>query len=658
MKTFLDRCLSVIVLLCLSILRVSTQPRNQHCTFPDFLERDKLWRSGTEYHDSENMYFNGDKIDITKNNIRVERRCDEIIDREKGIYFVHEYGGIGSSVVYLCMQFLKRSDSVVQIRESTTSTLKSVKGCSEQSLVLKNRPIIRYPLEDNPSVNCPFSGGYNLKIAYKMESICGSSVIPPRLESECEDGDGVTLDFRIKDCKLDNDHNLEEKLRCLASWTDKTAENNYTFVVLADNRRFPVCMRLEGNLSDVKRANIFRDGKCVVNDRDSYSNTIENVDLEFEKMVVSNLCENEFDYCTQELACSKYQNYCHKSCRKCHTETNVCSFPEFLKGAWHTDFKGVSSVMNISTYNLYLPGEGNFKCVGKANSTEDNAYRLTLLHVFENGCFPRTTCFEYKKTSKMILHYKFGRRVKWPVFPLDKMIGDSCQDELLKKPFSVAINGAQLSTTNCRLPGDFGFKSGLLYLRNSKAQDYCIAYNEYSNGVNAKFNMVDINTTEPINKEHLCLSSEKLEDGNVFVITTSLSDKSYKCWGFIGKEQSRRIVQLSLEDCNEKTFNSLYNNNVALLNSFVVIEEQKNVCPFFFDIALVLGNTHMYTQPVSNTPSPSIETTPFVYKIFKDLGSISAGKVESGSCTNSATFSLFMSSLFLILTILIYVKMF
>lgn len=105
----------------------------------------------------------------------------------------------------------------------------------------------------------------------------------PRLESECEDGDGITLDFRIKECKLDNDHNLEEKFRCLASWTDKTAENNYTFVVLADNRRFPVRMRLEGNLSDLERANIFRDGKCVVNDRDAYSKTKENVDLGFEK---------------------------------------------------------------------------------------------------------------------------------------------------------------------------------------------------------------------------------------------------------------------------------------------------------------------------------------------------------------------------------------
>lgn len=651
MKTFLDRCFSVIVLLCLPFLRVSTQPRKQNCTFPEFLERDKLWRSGTEYHESENMYFNGDNIDITKNDVRVERRCQEVIDREKGIYFVHEYGGIGSPVLYLCMQFLKRSDSVVQIRESNPSTL--LKACSEQSMVLKNRPIIKYPLEDNPSVKCPFSGGYNLKITYKGESKCGSSVIPPRLESECEDGDGVTLDFRLKECKLDDDHNLEEKLRCLATWTDKTSENNYTFVVLADNRRFPMCMRLEGNLTDLKRANIFRDGKCVLNDRDSYSMTIENVDLGFEKMVVSNLCENEFDYCSQKAACSKYQSYCHKSCRRCHTETNVCSFPELLKGAWHTDFKGVSSVMNISTYNLHLPGEGNFKCVGKVNSTEDNVFRLTLLHIFENGCFPRTTCFEYKKTSKMTLHYKFGQRVKWPVFPLDKMIRDTCQEERLNIPFSVAINGAQIYTTNCRLPGDFGFKSGHLYLRNSKAQDYCISYryNEYSFGQSNKFNMVDINTTAPTNTEHLCLSSEKLEDGSVFVITTSLFDSSYKCWGFIGKEQSRRIVQLSLEDCNEQTFNSLHYSNLALLNSFTVLEEPKNICLAYIDVAPDPGNRQVYTQPVSYTPSPSKETTPFVYETPKDPGSISADNVESSSCANSATFPLILSSFFIIMTI-------
>lgn len=613
MKTFLDRCLLVIVLLCLPFLRVSTQPRNQPCMFPDFLERDKLWRRETEFRNSENMYFNGDRINIreTREGIQYERRCGEIINREEGIYFVHEHRGIGSNVMYLCMQFLKRSDSVVQVRESQPSLLKSMIGCSVQNMVLKNSPIIKYPLVDNPSVSCPFSGGYNLKIVYKKAQVCGSSVIQPRLESECEDGDGVTLDFRINECKLDDDHRLKEKLRCLASWTDKSAENNYTFVVLADNERFPVCMRLKGNLSDLKQANIFRDGKCVLNDRDSFSNTVENVELEFEKTVFSNLCENEFGYCTQELACSKYKKYCHKSCRQCHTETNVCSFPEFLIGTWHTDFKGVSSVIDIFTDNIHLPGEGNFKCVGKANSTEDNAYRLTLLHIFENGCFPRTTCFEYKKTSKMTLHYKFGRRVKWPVFPLDKMIGDTCQDVLLDIPYSVAINGAQINTTNCRLPGDFGFKSGHLYIRNSKGQDYCIAYNEYSVGRSDKFKMVDINATESINVEHLCLSSEKREDGSVFVITTSLSDRSYKCWGFIGKEQSRWIVQLSLEDCNEQTFDSLHNGYATPRNSFVVTEDPKNVC----------------------------------------TESISAGKVESGSCANSAIFSLFMSSLLIIMTI-------
>lgn len=61
MKTYLDRCFSVVVLLFLQFLRVSTQPRNQHCTFPD-LDQEKLWRSGTEDHDSAKMFFNGDRI--------------------------------------------------------------------------------------------------------------------------------------------------------------------------------------------------------------------------------------------------------------------------------------------------------------------------------------------------------------------------------------------------------------------------------------------------------------------------------------------------------------------------------------------------------------------------------------------------------------------
>ncbi|XP_062577708.1 uncharacterized protein LOC134239558 [Saccostrea cucullata] len=642
MRKFVNRCFSSLVLLCLPSLLVSIQSRKPNCTFPDFLERDKLWRSGTELHDSETMYFNGDYIDIRQNDLRFEKRCHEMINREKGIYLVAhlpKQDGINVRTSYSCIQFLKRSDSVVQIRESNPSEF-TLSICNEQNMILKNRPIIKFPLEDNPSIKCPFSGGYNLKITYKMELKCGFSVIRPRMESECEDGDGVTLDFRISECKLDDVHGLKEKLRCLASWTDKSAENNYTFVVLANDQRFPLCMRFEGNLSDLKRATIFRDGKCVVNDRDSYSQTIERVNLEFEKMVVSNLCENEFDYCAQEFACPRYQKYCHKSCRGCQPETNVCSFPEDLKGAWHTDLKSKPIVMNISTYNLHLPGDGNFKCVGRANSTKESVYRLALLHIFENGCFPRMTCFEYEKTSKMTLQYKFGTRVEWPQFPLDKMIHRTCLNNQLRKPFSVAVNGAQIYTTSCNLPSDFGFKSGHIYLRDSNSRDYCIAYYEY--GLSGKFNMVDINKTEPVNKEHMCLSSEQFKDGSILVVTASFSDRSYNCWAFMGKGHKRRIIQLSLEDCNEGSLNSLIDGKYTPINSFIVLEEPKNVCTLMIDIATEPGPYR--TPSVSNSPSPSKQTTPPIYRTPSQPGSILANDPDSGSGAHSGTLLLLLSS--------------
>ncbi|XP_022342110.2 uncharacterized protein LOC111135921 [Crassostrea virginica] len=644
MRQYLPRCCSVFVLLCLPSL--SFQISKANCTFPDFLERDKLWRSGTEHHDFSRMYFNGDYIDIVKNDVRFEKRCKEIIDREKGLYIVVElpkHGGFNTRNTYSCMQFLKRSDSVVQIKESNPSDILTLSLCNEPNMVLRNRPIIKFPIKDNPSVKCPFSGGYNLKITYNSQSMCGTSIIPPRLESECEEGDGVTLDFRISECKLDNDHSLQEKLRCLASWTDKTLENNYTFVVLANNQRSPLCMRLEGNLSDLKRATIFPDGRCVVNEWDSYSQPIERASLDMEKMVVSNLCEDEFDYCSQEQACAKFEKYCSKSCRKCQPETNVCSFPEELKGVWHTDLKSVPSMINISTYNLHLPGEGNFKCVGKANSTEENAYRLSLLHIFENGCYPRMTCFEYKKSSKMTLQYKFGERVEWPKFPLEKMIHDTCQDRKLEKPFSVAVNGAQVYTTSCQLPSDFGFKSGHLYLRDSTSQDYCIAYYEYSFGRSDKFNMVDINATSPVNREHLCLSSKKLENGGVFVITTSLSDRSYRCWGFLGSGSMRRIVQLSLENCNENTFSSIEYGYRSYLNSFSVMEEPKNMCTLVLDIAVNPEDRPFFTPPVSVPPSPPRATTPPVYRTPADPGSISAEDPDSGSSTYACSAFLLLS---------------
>lgn len=125
---------------------------------------------------------------------------------------------------------------------------------------------VRYFFEDNLLVKCLFFGGYNLKFVYKMKLICGFLGILFCLESECEGGDGVMLDFRIKECKLDNDYNLEENFWCLVLWIDIIVENNYIYVVLVNNWWFFVCMRFEGNLFDLKWVYIFCDGKCVVYD--------------------------------------------------------------------------------------------------------------------------------------------------------------------------------------------------------------------------------------------------------------------------------------------------------------------------------------------------------------------------------------------------------
>lgn len=156
---------------------------------------------------------------------------------------------------------------------------------------------VRYFFEDNLLVKCLFFGGYDLKFVYKMKLICGFLGILFCLESECEGGDGVMLDFRIKECKLDNDYNLEENFWCLVLWIDIIVENNYIYVVLVNNWWFFVCMRFEGNLFDLKWVYIFCDGKCVVYDGYVYLKLLENVDLIFEKIVVLNFCENEFDYC-------------------------------------------------------------------------------------------------------------------------------------------------------------------------------------------------------------------------------------------------------------------------------------------------------------------------------------------------------------------------
>ena len=230
---------------------------------------------------------------------------------------------------YSCMQFIQRSQAVIQIKESRNHlSYESTSLCDEKDMDLDNRPLIATPLNSNPEVTCPFSGGYNLKIVYKNKKLCMTEVIPPRMESECEEGDGITFDFRHAECLPRMFRGkLKYKLSCIANWV----HGKYTFAVLSDMANaVPWCMRIQEPIGNLKQAHVFIDTVCDPGDTFS---TINMLILDLEKMDIPSMCADEFEGCHDKRFCEmNYQQYCHRSCNKCQDDFELCNFPESLRG--------------------------------------------------------------------------------------------------------------------------------------------------------------------------------------------------------------------------------------------------------------------------------------------------------------------------------------
>ncbi|KAK3084615.1 hypothetical protein FSP39_016363 [Pinctada imbricata] len=166
------------------------------CNFPSFLKENTLYRASYKNRDFMKAYFNKNQIDATlvfgdgeKPRVKYDKRCIEELERGKYLVEVIEKYDIHSKPEYTCMQFIRRSEFVVQIKESRIPLMyKSPSLCNELEMSLEMSPFFATPLRDHPKIKCPFTGGYNLKVVYKSKKLCMSEVVPPRMESECEDG--------------------------------------------------------------------------------------------------------------------------------------------------------------------------------------------------------------------------------------------------------------------------------------------------------------------------------------------------------------------------------------------------------------------------------------------------------------------------------------
>ena len=333
-----------------------------NCRFPKYLKPNALWTANYQNDGSFRGYFQEDnqgsylKASECKNHeacVRFRRKClSKIPNTDK--YEVQHISLEGQEPVhYMCMQFIRRSKSILQLKESQKLLVRQTSLCDDENLTLDHWPLVTSEEFFDQKELCPFSGGYNLRFQTSTrEPICPEEIIPPRLESECEPGDGLTINFRHKICKVDElNMELEMSLHCVASWT----HDRFTFVILKPQKHNDFkawCLRLTGTGPNMKieHGYLFTDFVCDPGDGNGNIRLTSNyLFIQFDQLVISSMCVDYASICEESRLCKHVPSrmHCPKSCGLCEVDQSPCSFTEELRGPWVDPQKDKKVSMNI-----------------------------------------------------------------------------------------------------------------------------------------------------------------------------------------------------------------------------------------------------------------------------------------------------------------------
>ncbi|KAK3084257.1 hypothetical protein FSP39_010718 [Pinctada imbricata] len=417
-------------------------------------------------------------------------------------------------------------------------------------------------------------------------------------------------------------------MSCIATWK----QDNYIFSVLSDmNHAAPWCLRIQEPVDDLREAHIFLDTICDPGDSNGMFSTIDMLILDLNKITIPSMCADEFEGCSDERFCqTNYRPFCHRTCGICKDDVDLCTFPESMNGNWLIgNNEGKSDVMRVETYKIDVPGSGSFHCLAK-NVSKNN--RVMLLHVFKNGCYPRFACLEQRKYSKSTLLFRIGKRLNWPDFPFENTKDKTCRDDKFKiladtgtgseyvdLPMTPAMDASEFSTMDCKLPDDFGFRTGFLYFRdNSSKCDVCFSYMPTNR--NDLFDVTSVNYTDNCPKypySFYCGASFNFSDIETHaVITGTIEDRrqvpNFLCWAFVGKGDKRKLIVLNSSGCNKLTIQRVINGAEKPLAIFQIREKERNMCTLSWPIP---------SNPIRPTTRlPPIRTDEPTYRPINDAG--------------------------------------
>ena len=202
---------------------------------------------------------------------------------------------------YTCMQILKRSDTVLQIKEANLSDRMGSNLCVESNMKLDGWIIMDIKSVMNHREDCSLVGGFNMQIYDKSshQGVCDGYLGETRLESECLPGDGLNFYYRQAKCVADGLYMYPtQRTYCLANWED----GKFKFILLKHDRmhylwvmRYPKVIQRNGKFT----AFLMKDLYATIDDAVTVTNNY--LILSMGKQIpktLDNLCYDDYEICS------------------------------------------------------------------------------------------------------------------------------------------------------------------------------------------------------------------------------------------------------------------------------------------------------------------------------------------------------------------------
>ncbi|CAH1777688.1 unnamed protein product [Owenia fusiformis] len=386
--------------------------------------------------------------------------------------------GKGWPTKYQCIQFISRTDNVLQIKSGPPTSTLDDDLCDDKRMRLDDWPW--YSHTSDARISCPFTAGYdfdgflpsnNRRVhddgREHMEPIC-KEWRPSRLESECINGEGLDFIFPNPACNIFGQQN-NVQLLCWASWVEeahmyiitkaKNSEPHYTLRIPLNRDLHGFTARLYFN---VVSPSPNRGGTAYK------GNYVKYVEM-FMSKSDSGLCYDESSKCSEYAKQGKcisrppyeYANYCKKSCGLCGPMPSPlpeCSFPNEYQGNWELygadpSGKDIKDDVFITGGLISSRKMGSFVCKGKHYAS----HKYKLLTTFDNGCRPRYTCVLFTKPHEQLLQYRMARSVSY-----DQSIHNLCAfDAHSSRSDDTGVGNILIAKTSdankCGLDGQYSF---------------------------------------------------------------------------------------------------------------------------------------------------------------------------------------------------------